>query len=86
MFLFLTFLFVSAGVFIQNDERAARISKAQSVAEQVKISLEVFSSERKAQSVAEQVKISLEVFSSERFQALLNNSFLHYAIWGVALP
>ena len=46
LFLFLTFLFVSAGVFIQNDERAARISKAQSVAEQVKISLEVFSSER----------------------------------------
>ena len=44
LFLFLTFLFVSAGVFIQNDERAARISKAQSVAEQVKISLEVFSS------------------------------------------
>ncbi len=46
LFLFLSLLFVSAGVFIQNDERTARISKAQSVAEQVKISLEVFSSER----------------------------------------
>ena len=46
LFLFLTLLFVFAGIFIQNDERAARISKAQSVAEQVKISLEVFSNER----------------------------------------
>ncbi|WP_334060309.1 putative bifunctional diguanylate cyclase/phosphodiesterase [Alteromonas sp. S005] len=46
LFLFLSLLFVSAGVFIQNDERTARISKAQSVAEQAKISLEVFSSER----------------------------------------
>ncbi|MCZ8530861.1 putative bifunctional diguanylate cyclase/phosphodiesterase [Alteromonas sp. PRIM-21] len=46
LFIFLALLFVSAGVFIQNDERTARISKAQSVAEQVKISLEVFSSER----------------------------------------
>ena len=46
LFLFLSLLFVSAGLFIQNDERTARISKAQSVAEQVKISLEVFSSER----------------------------------------
>lgn len=46
LFVFLALLFISAGVFIQNDERTARISKAQSVAEQVKISLEVFSSER----------------------------------------
>lgn len=46
LFVFLALLFVSAGVFIQNDERTARISKAQSVAEQVKISLEVFSNER----------------------------------------
>jgi len=46
MFLFLALLFISTGVFIQNDERGARVSKAQSVAEQVKISLEVFSNER----------------------------------------
>ena len=46
LFTFLALLFVSAGVFIQNDEREARVSKAHSVAEQVKISLEVFSSER----------------------------------------
>ncbi|APD87449.1 GGDEF-domain containing protein [Alteromonas sp. Mex14] len=46
LFLLLSLIFISAGAFIQNDERAARISKAQSVAEQVKISLEVFSNER----------------------------------------
>ena len=46
LFLFLTTLFLLAGVYIQNDEKSARISKAQSVAEQVKISLEVFSTER----------------------------------------
>jgi len=42
LFLFLTTLFALAGFYIQNDEKSARISKAQSVAEQVKISLEVF--------------------------------------------
>ena len=46
LFLFLTTLFFLAGFYIQNDEKSARISKAQSVAEQVKISLEVFSTER----------------------------------------
>ena len=46
LFLFLTTLFALAGFYIQNDEKSARISKAQSVAEQVKISLEVFSTER----------------------------------------
>ena len=46
LFLLLSLIFISAGAFIQNDERAVRISKAQSVAEQVKISLEVFSNER----------------------------------------
>ncbi|MBJ2128907.1 EAL domain-containing protein [Alteromonas sp. IB21] len=46
LFLLLSLIFISTGAFIQNDERAARVSKAQSVAEQVKISLEVFSSER----------------------------------------
>ena len=46
LFLFLTLVFVSAGVSIQSEERAARVSKANTVAEQVKISLEVFSTER----------------------------------------
>ncbi|WP_394221611.1 putative bifunctional diguanylate cyclase/phosphodiesterase [Alteromonas gracilis] len=46
LFLLLALFFISAGVFIQKDERAARVSKAQSVAEQVKIGLEVFSNER----------------------------------------
>lgn len=46
LFLLLAALFVSAGVYIQKDEKLARISKAHSVAEQVKISLEVFSTER----------------------------------------
>ena len=46
LFLFLSVLFVSAGIYLQEDEKSARISKAQSVAEQVKISLEVFSTER----------------------------------------
>ncbi|BFT31481.1 hypothetical protein D210916BOD24_26570 [Alteromonas sp. D210916BOD_24] len=46
LFLLLTALFVSAGIYIQKDEKLARISKAHSVAEQVRISLEVFSTER----------------------------------------
>ncbi|AGP83160.1 PAS sensor diguanylate cyclase and phosphodiesterase [Alteromonas mediterranea MED64] len=46
LFLFLPLVFVSAGVSIQSEERAARVSKANTVAEQVKISLEVFSTER----------------------------------------
>ncbi|MEC8375378.1 MAG: bifunctional diguanylate cyclase/phosphodiesterase, partial [Pseudomonadota bacterium] len=46
LFLFLALLFVSAGIYLQKDEKSVRISKAQSVAEQVKISLEVFSTER----------------------------------------
>lgn len=37
LFLFLTLVFVSAGVSIQSEERAARVSKANTVAEQVKI-------------------------------------------------
>ena len=46
LFIFLSTLFLSAGIYLQEDEKRARISKAQSVAEQVKISLEVFSTER----------------------------------------
>lgn len=46
LFLLLSILFVSTGIYIQKDEQSARASKAQSVAEQVKISLEVFSTER----------------------------------------
>jgi len=46
LFVFLTILFVSAGVYFEKDDKSARISKAQSVSEQVKISLEVFSNER----------------------------------------
>lgn len=46
LFIFLAVLFVSAGVYIKKEEKSARISKAQSVAEQVMISLEVFSTER----------------------------------------
>lgn len=47
LFVILTMLFISAGVYLAGEEKRARISKAQSVAEQVKISLEVFSNERK---------------------------------------
>ena len=47
LFVLLTVLFVSAGVYLEQDGKRARISKAQSVAEQVEISLEVFSNERK---------------------------------------
>jgi len=46
LFLFLSILFISAGIYLQEDEKSVRISKAQSVAQQVKISLEVFSTER----------------------------------------
>ncbi len=46
LFVFLSLLFVSAGVYLDNEDKRVRISKAQSVAEQVKISLEVFSTER----------------------------------------
>lgn len=46
LFVFLAALFVSAGIYLENDDKRARISKAQSVAEQVKIALEVFSNER----------------------------------------
>lgn len=46
LFIFLAIFFVSAGIYLENEEKSARISKASSVAEQVRISLEVFSSER----------------------------------------
>ncbi|GEA13492.1 EAL domain-containing protein [Alteromonas sp. KUL49] len=46
LFLFLSMLFVAAGVYLERDEKRVRISKAQSVAQQVKIGLEVFSNER----------------------------------------
>ena len=46
LFVFLSILFVSAGVYLDKEDKRVRISKAQSVAEQVKISLEVFSTER----------------------------------------
>lgn len=46
LFAFLSLLFVAAGVYLDNEDKRVRISKAQSIAEQVKISLEVFSTER----------------------------------------
>ena len=46
LFVLLAIFFALAGVYLERDESSARISKAQSVAEQVKISLEVFSNER----------------------------------------
>lgn len=46
LFVFLSLLFISAGVYLDKEDKRVRVSKAQSVAEQVKISLEVFSTER----------------------------------------
>ena len=47
LFLLLSFLFVAAGFYLINDERQSRISKATSLASQLKNSLELFSAERR---------------------------------------
>ena len=47
LFFVLSLLFAAAGVYLDQEEKQSRISKAHSVAEQVKISLEVIAAERR---------------------------------------
>ncbi|OFC68815.1 putative bifunctional diguanylate cyclase/phosphodiesterase [Alteromonas confluentis] len=47
LFLLLSMLFISAGVYLVNDDRTSRVSKASSLAKQVVNSLELFSTERR---------------------------------------